>query len=60
MNDYKAIMKNSEFNFLKFMVTENQILKYKSEGLPGDNLSLQNSGALFNSYQIPLIIDPNY
>lgn len=40
MNDYKAIMKNSEFNFLKFMVTENQILKYKSEGLPGDNLSL--------------------
>jgi len=60
MDDYKAILKNNDFEFLKFMVSENQILKYKSEGLPGDNLSLQNSGALFNSYQIPLIIDPNY
>jgi dynein heavy chain 2 len=42
------------------MTSENQVLKYKSEGLPGDTLSLENSAAILHSYQCSLIIDPNY
>lgn len=41
------------------MVPESSILKWKSEGLPGDSLSLENSVMIFNTSKIPLIIDPN-
>lgn len=42
------------------MRSENQILRYKAEGLPGDNLSLENSAAIFQGFQTSMIIDPNY
>ena len=35
------------------------VLKWKSEGLPGDSLSLENSVMIFNSSQTPFLIDPN-
>ena len=41
------------------MTTESNILKFKSEGLPGDSLSLENSQIIFNTSKTPLIIDPN-
>jgi len=44
---------------MKFISTESQILKWKSEGLPGDSLSLENSLMIFNTSKTPLIIDPN-
>lgn len=53
------MIKNSGFEFLKFMSTESQILELKAEGLPGDSLSLENSLMIFNTVKIPLIIDPN-
>jgi dynein heavy chain 2 len=34
-------------------------LKWKSEGLPGDSLSLENSVIIFETSKIPLLIDPN-
>ena len=52
-------MKNSAFEFLKFMTTESQVLELKAEGLPGDSLSVENSLMIFNTVKIPLIIDPN-
>ena len=41
------------------MTTESTILRWKSEGLPGDSLSLENSVIIYNSTKIPLLIDPN-
>lgn len=35
------------------------MLKWKSEGLPGDSLSLENSVMIFHSSKTPLLIDPN-
>jgi dynein heavy chain 2 len=41
------------------MIQESILLKWKSEGLPGDSLSLENSVMIFNTSKTPLIIDPN-
>lgn len=41
------------------MTTESSILKHKAEGLPGDQLSIENSVMIFNTTKIPLLIDPN-
>jgi dynein heavy chain 2 len=49
MNDWKNMMANEKFNFLKFMTTESQILKSKAQGLPIDTLSTENSIIIFNS-----------
>lgn len=51
--------KSSTFNYLKFLSSEGQMLKWKSEGLPGDSLSLENSVMIFNSSKTPILIDPN-
>lgn len=58
-NDWKQLIKNIKFDFLNFMTTESKILKWKSMGLPGDSLTLENSVIIFNSYKTPLLIDPN-
>lgn len=41
------------------MSTESQLLKWKAQGLPGDQLSIENSIMIFNSSKTPLLIDPN-
>ncbi len=52
-------MKTQNFDFMKFMTTESTLLEWKSEGLPADSLTLENSIILLNSPKTPLIIDPN-
>mmetsp|Transcript_20379 Transcript_20379/g.17677 ORF Transcript_20379/g.17677 Transcript_20379/m.17677 type:complete len:306 (-) Transcript_20379:301-1218(-) len=44
---------------MRFISTESQTLKWKSEGLPGDSLSLENSSMIFTTTKTPVIIDPN-
>ena len=44
---------------MRFMIQESILLKWKSEGLPGDSLSLENSVMIFNSSKTPFLIDPN-
>lgn len=46
------------YNFMRFMCQESQLLKYKSEGLPADELSMENAIMILNSLRTPLIIDP--
>eukprot|EP00744_Colponema_vietnamica_P004717 GILI01006991.1.p1 GENE.GILI01006991.1~~GILI01006991.1.p1 ORF type:complete len:1793 (-),score=552.22 GILI01006991.1:127-4830(-) len=41
-----------------FMRNESQLLQYKSEGLPADNLSQENAVAILDSVQTPLVVDP--
>eukprot|EP01063_Lacrimia_lanifica_P011176 TRINITY_DN1797_c1_g1_i1.p1 TRINITY_DN1797_c1_g1~~TRINITY_DN1797_c1_g1_i1.p1 ORF type:complete len:4267 (+),score=1793.68 TRINITY_DN1797_c1_g1_i1:109-12909(+) len=46
------------FSFTKFMRSERDRLQYKSEGLPADELSMQNVVMLLDSCQTALFIDP--
>nr|CCC94835.1 putative dynein heavy chain [Trypanosoma congolense IL3000] len=42
-----------------YMRTDGELLQWKSEGLPGDDLSQENAIAMLDSVQTPLIIDPS-
>ncbi|CAD7952833.1 unnamed protein product, partial [Amoebophrya sp. A25] len=48
-----------EFSFLRFMATESELLTWKQEGLPGDQLSQENAVVIKHSVQEPFIVDPN-
>ncbi len=41
------------------MTTESKILQWKSDGLPGDSLTLENCVVAFSSSKTALFIDPN-
>ena len=59
MKEWRVLTKNDSFDFMKFLGTESQTLQWKSEGLPHDSLSLENTLMIFNSTRTPLLIDPN-
>jgi dynein heavy chain 2 len=54
----KILNVQDAFLFQRFMKTESQLLQYKAEGLPADDLSIQNSIVILETSQVPLIIDP--
>ena len=49
---------SESFYFTRFMRRERDLLQYKSEGLPADELSMQNAIMLLDANQTPLFIDP--
>ncbi|KAJ3390612.1 Cytoplasmic dynein 2 heavy chain 1 [Lobulomyces angularis] len=49
----------SGFNFLRLMSTESDQLVWKQEGLPSDELSLQNALVILNCKTTPLMVDPD-
>ncbi|GET89825.1 dynein heavy chain, putative [Leishmania tarentolae] len=42
----------------RFLRTEGDLLQYKSEGLSGDGLSLENALVMLDTEQTPLVVDP--
>lgn len=48
-----------EYDLCRFMSSEGEMLRWKSEGLPADNLSMQNGVVILNAGQTPLIVDPS-
>eukprot|EP01062_Namystynia_karyoxenos_P045109 TRINITY_DN3342_c0_g5_i1.p1 TRINITY_DN3342_c0_g5~~TRINITY_DN3342_c0_g5_i1.p1 ORF type:complete len:4328 (+),score=2117.78 TRINITY_DN3342_c0_g5_i1:233-13216(+) len=46
------------FSFAHFMRREKDLLQYKSEGMPSDELSMQNAVLLLDAGQTPLLVDP--
>jgi len=59
MAEWKNVVKVGNFKFTHFMCNESELLKWKSEGLPADDLSIENAIILLNSTKTPLIIDPS-
>lgn len=59
IQEWMEILGVDEFNFQRFMASETQMLTWKSEGLPTDDLSVQNAIAIKNSTVSPLIVDPS-
>jgi dynein heavy chain 2, cytosolic len=51
-------LKVGDFNIRTFLASEAQLLTFKKEGLPADNLSMENAIYILNSARTPLIIDP--
>ena len=47
------------FNFSKFMSTESEQLTWKSEGLPSDQLSIENALIIVHGNRTPFLIDPS-
>eukprot|EP00796_Vickermania_ingenoplastis_P008408 gene8408-5889_t len=41
-----------------FLRTEGELLQFKAEGLPGDDLSMENAVVVLESLRTPLVIDP--
>eukprot|EP00736_Rhodelphis_marinus_P001173 Rmarinus@m.17616 len=59
IDEWFRILGTGDFGFLKFMATETQLLKWKSEGLPADDLSMENALVIKNTNRFPFIIDPS-
>jgi dynein heavy chain 2 len=58
MKDWISLTKTQSFNFRTFLSTESQLLTWKKEGLPSDQLSMENGIMIMNTIQTSLIIDP--
>ena len=56
---WRKISKNEAFNFCNFNFSESQFLKWKANGHPSDQLSLENTTIFYNTSKYPLIIDPS-
>eukprot|EP01061_Rhynchopus_euleeides_P011972 TRINITY_DN21580_c1_g1_i2.p1 TRINITY_DN21580_c1_g1~~TRINITY_DN21580_c1_g1_i2.p1 ORF type:complete len:3556 (+),score=1754.90 TRINITY_DN21580_c1_g1_i2:217-10884(+) len=58
VKEWCAHLGTESFHFTRFMRRERDLLQYKSEGLPSDELSMQNAIMLLDANQTPLFIDP--
>ena len=59
LSEWLGIVKLPQFKFTTFMKSESEMLKWKSEGLPADDLSMENAIMLLHSNKTPLIVDPS-
>ncbi|XP_039269307.2 cytoplasmic dynein 2 heavy chain 1-like [Styela clava] len=57
--DWQEITGMQGFDVRRFMSTESQQLEWKSEGLPSDNLSLENALVILHGKLQPFLIDPS-
>ena len=48
----------TDFEIIKFLSTETEQLNWKNKGLPASQIAIENTTMIFNSTQIPFIIDP--
>ena len=53
-----AVGMRRQFDFPRFMCQESVLLKWKSEQLPADSLSVENANIILNTVKVPFIIDP--
>ena len=58
IREWISAMKIQDYNFRNFLSTETQMLTWKKEGLPADQLSVENAIMITNTDKTPLIIDP--
>lgn len=58
MDSWRGLCGVDDFDFLHFCAPETDLLKWKGNGLPADNLSVENAVILFNCIDTPLVVDP--
>ena len=57
--DWHEKMALEEFDLQQFLSTESELLVWKGEGLPSDNLSVENALVILQGQQCPFLIDPS-
>ncbi|KAJ3070332.1 Cytoplasmic dynein 2 heavy chain 1 [Podochytrium sp. JEL0797] len=58
INEWKSLAGVDDFNFRKVMSTESDQLSWKSEGLPGDILSVENAISVLYNGNTSFLVDP--
>ena len=48
-----------KFDLKRFLSSERQMLRWRTEGLPSDQLSVENAMCILNSQQSVFIVDPS-
>ena len=56
--DSKNIPSTQDFELTQFLVDEGTVGEWNLEGLPSDDLSIQNGIMVTRSSRFPLLIDP--
>jgi len=60
VNKWKQILKiDDKFEVRKFLSTESEQLVWKSQGLPSDDLSMENAIVILRSQLCPFLVDPS-
>ena len=60
INQWKEILKvDDKFDVRKFLSTESEQLIWKSQGLPSDELSMENAMVILRSQLCPFLVDPS-
>ncbi|CAF3644553.1 unnamed protein product [Adineta steineri] len=60
MSKWKQILKvDDKFDVRKFLSTESEQLVWKSQGLPSDDLSMENAIVILRSQLCPFLVDPS-
>lgn len=57
--EWEKKFKGEKFSLIDFLCTEHNKLKWLSEGLSSDQLSIENGVIILESWLRPYLIDPN-
>ena len=59
LKEWMSRLDVEKFDLRKFLCTESELLTWKSEGLPSDQLSVENSIVIMESLDSVMLIDPS-
>jgi len=59
LNKWKQHVQVEEFNLRQFLTTESTLLLWKGEGLPSDDLSIENALVILEGDLCPFLVDPS-
>ena len=59
MEKWQALLEIKRFDLKRFLSSEREMLQWRAEGLPSDDLSIENAMCILQSHQSVYIIDPS-
>ncbi|CAG5115632.1 unnamed protein product, partial [Candidula unifasciata] len=59
LRQWQSVVGVDKFDLRQFLSTESEQLIWKSEGLPSDDLSMENALVILQSSQRPFLVDPS-
>lgn len=59
LNDWMKKIGLQQFNLRRFLSSESEQLVWKGEGLPSDDLSMENAMVILQDGQCPFLVDPS-
>ena len=59
MEKWQVSLGIKRFDLKRFLSSEREMLQWRAEGLPSDDLSIENAMCILQSKQSPYLIDPS-